>query len=73
MLHWPNVLGGFRSCSRDIVNLLCSKVTKSDERNDPGKKEEATTDLFGQYQDWIRQTLELDDRPQYTIVAVLTA
>ena len=37
------------------------------------KKEEATTDLFGQYQDWIRQTLELDDRPQYTIVAVLTA
>ena len=35
-------------------------------------EEEATTDLFSQYQDWIRQTLELDDRPQYTIVAVLT-
>jgi hypothetical protein len=37
------------------------------------QKAEATADLFSQYQDWVRQTLELDDRPQYTIVAVLTA
>lgn len=37
------------------------------------KKEQATADLFSHYQDWIHQTLKLDDRAQYTIVAVLTA
>lgn len=37
------------------------------------QKEAATADLFAQYQDWIRQTLELDDRAQFTVVAVLIA
>ncbi|WP_295577498.1 DEAD/DEAH box helicase [uncultured Lamprocystis sp.] len=37
------------------------------------RKEAATADLFAQYQDWIRQTLELDDRPQFTVVAALVA
>ncbi len=37
------------------------------------QKEAATADLFAQYQDWIRQTLELDDRAQFTVVAVLAA
>jgi len=37
------------------------------------QKESATADLFGQYQQWVRDTLELDDRAQFTIVAALMA
>ena len=37
------------------------------------QKENATADLFNDYQQWIRDTLQLDDRAQFTIVAVLTA
>lgn len=37
------------------------------------QKEAATADLFSQYQQWVRQTLELDDRAQFTVVAALTA
>lgn len=35
------------------------------------KREADTDDLFAQYQQWARQTLELDDRAQFTVVAVL--
>jgi superfamily II DNA or RNA helicase len=37
------------------------------------KKERATDDLFAGYQKWIRDTLELDDRAQFSIVAALVA
>ena len=35
--------------------------------------ENDTTDLFKQYQQWVRDTLELDDRAQFTVVAVLAS
>ena len=37
------------------------------------QRELETTDLFQNTQQWIRDTLELDDRAQFTIVAVLAA
>ncbi|MDR2111851.1 MAG: DEAD/DEAH box helicase [Candidatus Accumulibacter sp.] len=37
------------------------------------QEESATADLFGQYRQWIRETLELDDRAQFTVVAGLAA
>jgi superfamily II DNA or RNA helicase len=35
------------------------------------KREADTDDLFDQYQHWARQTLALDDRAQFTVLAVL--
>lgn len=35
------------------------------------RREAETDDLFAQYQQWARQTLELDDRAQFTVLAVL--
>jgi superfamily II DNA or RNA helicase len=35
--------------------------------------ENDTTDLFKHYQQWVRDTLELDDRAQFTVVAVLAS
>jgi superfamily II DNA or RNA helicase len=35
------------------------------------QRETDTEELFKEYQDWVRDTLELDDRAQYTVVAVL--
>ena len=37
------------------------------------QRETATADLFGQYQQWVRDTLQLDDRAQFTVVAALAA
>jgi hypothetical protein len=37
------------------------------------QKESATADLFSNYQQWIRDTLQLDDRAQFTVVAALMA
>lgn len=37
------------------------------------KRETDTDDLFAQYQEWARQTLELDDRAQFTVLALLVA
>ena len=37
------------------------------------QKESATIDLFNNYQQWIRDTLQLDDRVQFTVVAGLMA
>jgi hypothetical protein len=37
------------------------------------QRENDTADLFKNYQQWIKDTLELDDRAQLTIVAVLAA
>lgn len=37
------------------------------------QRENDTVDLFKSYQQWIKDTLELDDRAQITIVAVLAA
>jgi hypothetical protein len=37
------------------------------------QRENDTADLFKNYQQWIKDTLELDDRAQITIVAVLAA
>lgn len=37
------------------------------------QKEEYTANLFSNYQQWIRNTLELDDRAQFTVVAALVA
>ncbi len=37
------------------------------------QQESATADLFNDYQRWIRDTLELDDRAQFTVVAALMA
>jgi superfamily II DNA or RNA helicase len=37
------------------------------------QKEQYTADLFSNYQQWIRDTLELDDRAQFTVVAALMA
>lgn len=37
------------------------------------QRESATADLFGQYQQWVRDTLQLDDRAQFTVVAALAA
>ena len=37
------------------------------------QRESDTADLFRHYQQWVRDTLELDDRAQYTVVAVLAA
>ena len=37
------------------------------------QRENATADLFGQYQQWVRDTLQLDDRAQFTVVAALAA
>ena len=37
------------------------------------QRESATADLFGQYQQWVRDTLQLDDRAQFTVVAALIA
>lgn len=37
------------------------------------QKEHDTADLFQNYQQWIRDTLQLDDRAQFTIVAALMA
>jgi ERCC4-related helicase len=37
------------------------------------QKESATADLFNNYQQWIRDTLQLDDRAQFTVVAALMA
>lgn len=37
------------------------------------KREADTDDLFAQYQEWARQTLELDDRAQFTVLALLVA
>jgi hypothetical protein len=33
------------------------------------QRESDTVDLFKHYQQWIRDTLELDDRAQFTVVA----
>lgn len=35
------------------------------------QRQNATADLFGQYQQWVRDTLQLDDRAQFTVVAAL--
>ena len=35
------------------------------------QRETDTEELFKSYQDWVRETLELDDRAQYAVVAVL--
>ena len=32
-----------------------------------------TADLFRHYQEWVRNTLELDDRAQFTVIAALMA
>ena len=37
------------------------------------QKESDTADLFNNYQQWIRDTLQLDDRAQFTVVAALMA
>lgn len=37
------------------------------------QKESATAELFNNYQQWIRDTLQLDDRAQLTVVAALMA
>ncbi|MFC3337117.1 DEAD/DEAH box helicase [Paracandidimonas soli] len=37
------------------------------------QRENATADLFGQYQQWVRDTLQLDDRAQFTVVAALVS
>lgn len=37
------------------------------------QKESDTADLFKNYRQWIRDTLELDDRAQFTVVAALMA
>ena len=37
------------------------------------QRENDTVDLFKNYQQWIKDTLELDDRAQLTIVAALAA
>lgn len=37
------------------------------------QRESDTEELFKGYQDWVRDTLELDDRAQFTVVAVLAA
>lgn len=37
------------------------------------QKENDTADLFNNYQQWIRDTLQLDDRAQFTVVAALMA
>ncbi|MNE43293.1 hypothetical protein D3C80_1374610 [compost metagenome] len=37
------------------------------------QKESDTVDLFNNYQQWIRDTLQLDDRAQFTVVAALMA
>ena len=37
------------------------------------RKESATADLFSHYQQWVRDTLDLDDRAQFTVVAALVA
>ncbi|XQA72315.1 DEAD/DEAH box helicase [Xanthomonas sacchari] len=37
------------------------------------QRESATADLFGQYQQWVRDTLQLDDRAQFTVVAALVS
>ncbi|XEG74753.1 DEAD/DEAH box helicase [Pseudomonas sp. abacavir_1] len=37
------------------------------------QKESDTADLFNNYQQWIRDTLQLDDRAQFTVVATLMA
>jgi hypothetical protein len=37
------------------------------------KREAETNDLFAQYQQWARQTLELDDRAQFTVLALLVS
>ena len=37
------------------------------------QKAKDTDDLFEQYQKWAHETLELDDRAQFTVVAALTA
>lgn len=37
------------------------------------QRENDTTDLFNNYQQWVRDTLELDDRVQFTIVAALVS
>ena len=37
------------------------------------KKENDTADLFKNYQQWIRDTLRLDDRAQFTVVAAVMA
>ncbi|MBK3433429.1 DEAD/DEAH box helicase family protein [Pseudomonas fluorescens] len=37
------------------------------------QKESDTADLFNNYQQWVRDTLQLDDRAQFTVVAALMA
>ncbi|NJD36345.1 MAG: DEAD/DEAH box helicase [Betaproteobacteria bacterium] len=37
------------------------------------QRESDTADLFKHYQQWVRDTLELDDRAQFTVVAALVA
>ncbi|MFZ6758127.1 DEAD/DEAH box helicase [Undibacterium sp. Ji50W] len=37
------------------------------------QKEEYTANLFSNYQQWIRNTLELDDRAQFSVIAALVA
>lgn len=37
------------------------------------RREAETDDLFEQYRQWARQTLELDDRAQFTVLALLVA
>ncbi|TIC80326.1 DEAD/DEAH box helicase [Crenobacter intestini] len=37
------------------------------------QKESATAELFDNYQQWIRDTLALDDRAQFTVIATLMA